>query len=205
MMLIEYVAKGGVFIIPIAILFFLGLVLLCERLLFLYANASYVKADHNFFQALIHHGEAEVFHRCQQSETIIEKLYLLALQNPQLPSKRIEQKMETLLLRELPRYKRGINTISTIGNILPVLGLLGTVTGMIQLFAEIASAQSPGALSGGISVALITTQVALVLSIPLIIGGTFVSGMHFRIVKNIEAAAARLLEYIRERNAEGSL
>ena len=97
------------------------------------------------------------------------------------------------VVHELERY---LNTLGTIANISPLLGLLGTVIGMIKVFTAITSSGvgNPAVLAGGISEALITTAAGLSVAIPAVIFHRYLSGRVDRIVMRMEEQALKLVE-----------
>ena len=97
------------------------------------------------------------------------------------------------VVHELERY---LNTLGTIANISPLLGLLGTVIGMIKVFTAITSAGvgNPAVLAGGISEALITTAAGLSVAIPAMIFHRYLSGRVDRIVLGMEEKALKMVE-----------
>ncbi|HOP15621.1 MAG: MotA/TolQ/ExbB proton channel family protein [Gammaproteobacteria bacterium] len=97
------------------------------------------------------------------------------------------------VVHELERY---LNTLGTIANISPLLGLLGTVIGMIKVFAAITSAGvgNPAVLADGISQALITTAAGLSVAIPAVIFHRYLSGRVDRIVVQMEEQALKMVE-----------
>ena len=97
------------------------------------------------------------------------------------------------VVHELERY---LNTLGTIANISPLLGLLGTVIGMIKVFTAITSSGvgNPTVLAGGISEALITTAAGLSVAIPAVIFHRYLSGKVDRIVVQMEEQALKMVE-----------
>ena len=97
------------------------------------------------------------------------------------------------VVHELERY---LNTLGTIANISPLLGLLGTVIGMIKVFAAITTSGvgNPTVLAGGISEALITTAAGLSVAIPALIFHRYLSGRVDRIVLSMEDQALKMVE-----------
>ena len=94
---------------------------------------------------------------------------------------------------ELERY---LNSLGTIAAISPLLGLLGTVIGMIQVFATITTqgVGNPGALAGGISVALITTAAGMSVAIPTLMFYRYFRGRVRMLVIRMEQEAMRMVE-----------
>jgi biopolymer transport protein ExbB len=105
------------------------------------------------------------------------------------------------VVHELERY---LNTLGTIAAIAPLLGLLGTVVGMIRVFAEI-MAQGTGnasALAGGISEALITTAAGLCVAIPALVMHRYFSGRIDAIVITLEQQTIKLVDALHAREEE---
>ncbi|MCB1786555.1 MAG: MotA/TolQ/ExbB proton channel family protein [Chromatiaceae bacterium] len=97
------------------------------------------------------------------------------------------------VVHELERY---LNTLGTIATISPLLGLFGTVLGMIKVFSAITDAGvgNPAVLAGGISEALITTAAGLSVAIPAVIFHRYLSGRVDRIVLGMEEQALKMVE-----------
>lgn len=97
------------------------------------------------------------------------------------------------VVHELERY---LNTLGTIAAITPLLGLLGTVIGMIKVFTAITTAGvgNPAVLAGGISEALITTAAGLSVAIPALIFHRYLSGRVDRLVIGMEEQALKMVE-----------
>jgi biopolymer transport protein ExbB len=99
------------------------------------------------------------------------------------------------VVHELERY---LNTLGTIASISPLLGLLGTVIGMIKVFSVIVTAGvgDPGVLAGGISEALITTAAGLSVAIPSLMFHRYFSGLIDKLVIGMEGQALKMVEVI---------
>ena len=107
------------------------------------------------------------------------------------------------VVHELERY---LNTLGTIASISPLLGLLGTVIGMIKVFAAITTAGvgNPAVLAGGISEALITTAAGLSVAIPSLMFHRYLSGRVDFLVIRMEEEALKMVEVMQgERSKEG--
>lgn len=113
------------------------------------------------------------------------------------------QEAASHVIHELERY---LNTLGTIAAVAPLLGLLGTVVGMIKVFAEI-MAQGTGnasALAGGISEALITTAAGLSVAIPALVMHRYLTGRIDAIVVELEQETIKLVDALHsEENMEG--
>lgn len=101
-----------------------------------------------------------------------------------------ERTAEEVLAHEIPSLEKRLGTISVLGGAAPLLGLLGTVIGMIQLFEVITryGTSDPKLLAGGIAVALVTTQLGLMVAIPVML-------IHNALANRVDRLSAQLQEY----------
>lgn len=106
--------------------------------------------------------------------------------------------METVASFELPFFERRLSTLVVVANISPLLGLLGTVTGMIRTFTVIAAVGvgKPTEMAGGISEALLTTAAGLSVAIPTVVMHHYLARLSESIVGDIERASSEVLELI---------
>jgi biopolymer transport protein ExbB len=104
------------------------------------------------------------------------------------------------VIHDLERY---LNTLGTIAAISPLLGLLGTVIGMVKVFAAITTqgVGDPGVLAGGISEALITTAAGLSVAIPTLIGYRYLRGRVNALVVQMEKEAITLVEALHRKQS----
>jgi biopolymer transport protein ExbB/TolQ len=122
----------------------------------------------------------------------------LALQNRHLSSSKLRRLLGETFEREvLAEFEFQTSWIATVVKSAPMLGLLGTVLGMIAAFEKIATMQQggtdPSMLAGDISYALITTAVGLIIAIPLVLAGNM---LHVRIGKLQDAVQQHLGEFL---------
>lgn len=104
--------------------------------------------------------------------------------NPSMDPETLELKLSEGVMRETPKLESGLTLLKIIAAIAPLMGLLGTVTGMIVTFQAITifGAGDPKAMAGGISAALVTTVLGLVVAIPVVLLHTIVNGRAQRII-----------------------
>ena len=107
----------------------------------------------------------------------------------------LELKMEEAIVKKTSHLKKGISTIKLVSSIAPLLGLLGTVTGMIATFQSITlfGTGDPKLMAGGISQALVTTALGLVVAIPLVFIHNFLSGKANDLISLFEEQTLGLL------------
>ncbi len=109
-------------------------------------------------------------------------------------------KLDEAILREIPKIERGLITLAVLAAIAPMLGLLGTVSGMIETFQSITlfGTGDPKLMSGGISQALVTTELGLAVAIPILLIHSALSGKSNRLVQILDEESAAIVA----RNAE---
>lgn len=119
----------------------------------------------------------------------------VAEDNPTSDTESLELKLEEAVLKERPSIESGLNMIKIISMVAPLMGLLGTVTGMIQTFQAITDfgAGDPKLMAGGISTALVTTVQGLIVAIPTVFMHTILSGKAKRIVHALEEQSAGII------------
>jgi len=107
------------------------------------------------------------------------RIMAVYLANKDDDTENLELKLDEAVLKETPRIERGITIIKVFAAVAPLMGLLGTVTGMIETFQSITlyGAGDPKVMAGGISSALITTVLGIVAALPLILLHSVVSGV----------------------------
>jgi biopolymer transport protein ExbB len=131
------------------------------------------------------------------------RILLVAESNPNVDTETLELKLGEAILQETPALERFLTFIKIISAIAPLMGLLGTVTGMIQVFQQITvyGAGDPTIMAGGISMALMTTVLGIVVAIPTILMHTWVKSKSDRIIHILEEQATGIIA----RKAEASM
>jgi biopolymer transport protein ExbB len=131
------------------------------------------------------------------------RVLAVAESNPNADTETLELKLGEAILQETPALERFLTIIKMIATIAPLGGLLGTVTGMIQVFQQITvyGAGDPTIMAGGISVALMTTVLGIVVAIPTIFMHTVVKSRADNIVHILEEQATGMIAERAERAA----
>ncbi len=119
----------------------------------------------------------------------------------------LESVLQESILREMPRLEKGLSVVAVFGAVAPLLGLLGTVTGMIATFRIITlyGTGDPKLMSGGISEALITTEWGLYIAIPTMLIHTYLSRRVNSIVGDMEEKAVTMSNTIQKEQRRGSM
>ena len=177
----ERLQQGGLVGYVILCLLVLGLILTGERIKTLHTEKKKMQEQLNSSQIILNNpiGQLmQVFKEYKNSDM-----------------ETLEMKLDETILKSTPKLERGISTIKILSAVAPLLGLLGTVTGMIATFQSITlfGTGDPKLMAGGISTALITTVLGLVCAIPLLLLHNFVSAQSKSLIQILEEQAAGLL------------
>jgi len=195
----QFLKDGGVLMWPILGLFILALIFVIERLVVwtIRKRTSFKKLDEIY--ALCEAGEKEKATELAGSLKGSVGRVVSAVMKASGRSRAVAEKaVQEVLAREIPALERRLSTIGVLGNAAPLLGLLGTVYGMIQLFEVITlyGTSDPKLLAGGISVALVTTETGLAVAIPVQLLHNFVSNRMERLIGVMEQQALRFLNIL---------
>lgn len=127
----------------------------------------------------------------------------VAEENKQVDNETLELKLEEAVLKERPAIESGLAILKIVAAVAPLLGLLGTVTGMIATFQAITifGAGDPKNMAGGISAALVTTVQGLVVAIPVVLMHTLVNGRAKSVIHALEEQSAGIIATNAERNS----
>lgn len=131
----------------------------------------------------------------QRGNNPLGRLHLAAAETSHLSAKALAARLHEKIGEESSSMHRGLRTLALFAAIAPLLGLLGTVTGMIQTFQAITlfGSSDPRVMSGGISQALVTTELGLAVAIPVLLVHSFLNGRANRLVEVLEHHGTRLM------------
>ena len=168
-----------------------GYCLACERLL---VWAGWYWRDRFAYRAADAAALATAVERpgSRGAETPLTALLREALALSLQPPERREAALTAALMARMPKVEARISTIGWLGTILPLLGLLGTVSGMTTTFQDLAVTTSRQVLSHGLSEALWTTEVGLIGALPLLAAHHLLGRLKARWLNNLERALALL-------------
>ncbi|MBN1306299.1 MAG: MotA/TolQ/ExbB proton channel family protein [Chitinispirillaceae bacterium] len=196
--------QGGVFMYPILCGALWAFVLLIERAIFYLQTASRLgRQAEEFRSVLLRQGIDEAGSYIASQKGILRNVLVVALQHRTLPVDRVEEKMGLVVMKDLPEYHKYLNIIAVLAGLMPMLGLLGTVSGMIVLFKVIAlrGTGDAQAMADGISQALLTTEAGLVAAIPIIIGHVLLTNRLNKITAKTKEVCLATLDYLKEHHA----
>jgi len=204
--LLQMFHDGGLMMYPIALCSFVLTVFSFERFISLRSGRviprPFVKRliEQLHQQQIDREGALEL---CERNPSPIAAILTAAVKKYGRPAVEVEQAVLDAGERECNLLRRNMRLLNAISNVSPLLGLLGTVLGMIQAFNDIASAQAmgrPDLLAGGISQALLTTAAGLLVAIPAYLIYMFFLGRTDKLVMEMDSYAQKLVEVV---SAEG--
>jgi biopolymer transport protein ExbB len=201
---IRFIQDGGFFMYPILLILFVGLGITIERFMFLGRVKKANKALWDEVYPSIQKGDTDkALKVVKDNETEIGRIleYGLTRNRSAKNVEDVETSMEEALMEVLPRLEARTPFIATFANVATLLGLLGTVQGLIVAFAAIANAdpaEKGNLLSSSISVAMNTTAFGLIVAIPLLLAYAFLQSRTGEVVESLEMASIKLLNALRQ-------
>lgn len=143
---------------------------------------------------------------CDETPGPVAQVVKAAVVNHDHGREEIREAVQDVARSEVARLERNLVVLATIAQVAPLLGFLGTVMGMINMFQVIQQAPlpNPGDLAGGIWQALLTTAAGLALAIPTYIAYNFLVSRVQSIVLDMEKAANEIVTYLTRRDAPGT-
>lgn len=202
--MLELVQAGGWLMLPILLSSIIAAGIIAERLWFLQRDR--VMPSQLVGQVRQRIGTDQLdnaFVEALRDSSPLGRVLAAGLANRRQPREIVKESIEDTgrhVVHELERY---LNSLGTIAAIAPLLGLLGTVIGMVKVFAAITvhGVGNPGVLAGGISEALITTAAGLSVAIPALIGYRYLRGRVEELVVVMEQQAMQLVEALHQRES----
>lgn len=197
--MLEIFQKGGPLMYPILLCSVLGLGIFLERMVTYARTRRGTEGLVRDVESLAAQGQIqEALVVCQRSGTPLARIFIAALRSAGRPRDQVKVAVEEVGAREAAPLERYLGLLGTIATISPLLGLLGTVLGMIRAFTVIAlqGAGTPATLGGGISEALITTAAGLTVAIPTILLHKYLSSRVDRMILEMEEFSLRVVDLL---------
>jgi len=196
---VKFFTTGGPFMYPILVVFAVGAAFAIER----YVTLSIVKAKNqkawNQVQPALMEGKfAEAREMTAEDDSAVSQLLAMGLARQGAVRRRedIEIAMEEGMMEIIPQLEKRTPYVALASSIATLLGLLGTIMGLIQAFTAVANAnpaEKADLLSASISVAMNTTAFGLIVAIPLLITNTVLTSKTAEIVDSLEMASVKAL------------
>ena len=202
--IVSFFQDGGVFMYPIVLVFALGVTIAIERYLYLSLAGGTNRRVWKQLMPLIGGGKyKEAFAVAAKSKASIGKILSYGLSRLKSARQRddIEKAMEESLMEVMPRLEKRTHYLATFANLATLLGLLGTIIGLINAFTAVSNvnpAEKADLLSASISVAMNTTAFGLMVAIPLLLIHALLQTKTTELVDSLEMASVKFLNVITE-------
>lgn len=179
------IKQGGIVGLMIIFLALIGVIIALERF---------------YILSGIDHKVIAQMNNKQPGENPLGRIMKVYLDNPDIDTDTLGLKLDEAILKEMPPLRKGLGILSLLAAIAPLLGLLGTVTGIIDTFQSITlfGTGDPRVMSGGISQALVTTVMGLVAAIPLLLLHSFLSTKSNRLIHILDEKSAAFVAQLSE-------
>jgi biopolymer transport protein ExbB len=209
--IVRFIQDGGPFMYPIMITLALGVAIFVERYIYLDFTQRRNKAAWKQIQPLMLQGKIHsTLEYVHKSNSHLARMLVYALTHLVAGRRAndVEQMLEEGLMELIPRLEKRTPYLATFANIATLLGLLGTILGLIAAFSAVANAdpaEKANMLSSSISVAMNTTAFGLVAAIPLLLMHAFITTKTTELVDSMEMATVKLANLIninRHKNGE---
>ncbi len=195
--MIDLIVKGGIFMYPIIFCSIVALGVFLERLWVLRRKNIIPEDFIKKVEELLRKQKlSEAMFLCQSDMSSIAKIFLAGLRNTGKGMWLVKEAIEERGSREATVLEKNVGILNTIANLSPLLGLLGTVSGMIKTFNAISvqGIGNPAPLAGGIAEALITTAAGLCVAIPTLVCYRFIKDKAASLIFEMEENSIRLVE-----------
>jgi biopolymer transport protein ExbB len=199
---VGFFVSGGIFMYPILLVFAVGAAIAIERYVTLTRVTGKNRAMWGTLQPLIARGEFDKAREITGKDTsTIAQLLSMGLERQGAVRRRddIEVVMEEAMMEIMPQLEKRTSYVAMSANVATLLGLLGTIMGLIQAFTAVANAnpaEKADLLSASISVAMNTTAFGLIVAIPLLVTHTVLTQKTGQIVAALEMASVKTLNAI---------
>ncbi|MBI4715196.1 MAG: MotA/TolQ/ExbB proton channel family protein [Nitrospirae bacterium] len=219
---VEFFRSGGAFMLPILLILAVGTAVIVERLRFL----SRVKTDPEALWTAVKEAVRrdrldEAVQACRDSPAALPRMLTAGLRKAQAMSpgsrkstapaelsesrEELENAIEEGMLEIMPEMERRTHYLPVLSNVATLLGLLGTIMGLIQSFKAVAvadPAQKAALLAQGISVAMNTTAFGLMVAIPMMLVYAYLQSRTIKMVDHLDAYSVKLINLLTSRETE---
>lgn len=199
--MLEFLYRGGMLMIPIGLCSVIAFALTIERCwVFWNEYTSFERFWDSVSEELDSGNMDRALEIAKSHDGLIPDLVVQGLSSDQYEAETVSQRMEDYGTELIPHLERSLASLNIIAQIAPLLGLLGTVAGMIDVFSVISSAGMANAdlMAGGIFKALTTTAAGLSVGIPTLVAFHLLSRQVDRFLHQMEISTRRLQAYVND-------
>jgi biopolymer transport protein ExbB len=206
---IEYLQKGGLLMWPILVCSIISIAVFAERLFYFHRATIHVGEFLKGLANLIKRRNfAEALHESAGTPGPVARVIHAAILRHDLPRSELREIVQEAGQLEVPKLERFLGVLATLAFLAPLLGLLGTVTGMIEAFGVIASNGGYATvteLSAGIYKSLLTTAAGLVVATPTFVAYSYLSSRVNTMMHDMERAGIEIVHMLTESEPESGI
>lgn len=205
----RFMSEGGIFMWIIALVWCAGVAIAVERL------KSYFKFDidgaslmGSIKKNVVSNQVQDAIQTCTESKALLSFVMKNGLKRANQAKEQIQDALEASILEAVPKIEKRLSYLALAANLSTLLGLLGTIQGLIQSFAAVAQAeasQKAQLLADGIAVAMNTTALGLISAISLMVIHSFLMARGEKMIQEIEENSVKLLDLLATRKTSVSL
>jgi biopolymer transport protein ExbB len=201
--LLDLLIKGGYMMIPLYVLFVLAIFIFVQKLLVIKKASKTPGHLMDQVKVLVQSGQVEKAKMlCAGDNTPVANMISKGIDRIGSPLKNIEVAIENVGKLEIYKLEKNLGVLATVSGAAPMIGFLGTVTGMIQAFISIAQEDgmvSPKLLSSGIYEAMITTAAGLVVGIVAYLGYNYLVTQVSKLVHHMEYTSIEFIDLLQDK------
>jgi biopolymer transport protein ExbB len=206
---IDYLQKGGLLMWPILVCSIISIAVFAERLFYLHRASIHVGEFLKGLANLIRRRNfAEALHESAGTPGPVARVIHAAIIRHDLPRAELREVVQEAAQLEVPKLERFLGVLATLAYLAPLLGLLGTVAGMIEAFGVIAANGGYATvteLSGGIYKSLLTTAAGLVVAAPTFVAYSYLSSRVNMMMHDMERAGIEIVHLLTETEPESGI
>ncbi len=198
----DWFGSGGPVMYAVLAILIYALYLMGERFIVLHRNSVDTDSLMESVMDLVKKKNLQkVRELCDSARGTLPRVIRSLVDQEDVKNPEIEQKLNEIMLHEIPHLEKHLPTLKSLGGLAPLLGLLGTVTGMISLFDVITAhgTGDPKLLAGGIAEALVTTEFGLIVAIPVLLAHRVLLNRAESLISDIERYGLTLLNTLHGR------
>lgn len=207
--LIQYIARfmveGGIFMWIIAVVWCFGIAIAVERLrVYFKYDIDGTSLMSNIKKAIIGNQVQEAIQTCSESNALLAFVMKNGLKRANQSKEQIQDALEASILEVTPKIEKHLGYMALAANLSTLLGLLGTIQGLIQSFAAVAQAeasQKAQLLAEGIAVAMNTTALGLISAISIMVVHSILTTRGEKMIHEIEENSVKLLDLLGTKKA----
>jgi biopolymer transport protein ExbB len=196
---VELFRQGGPIMWPLLLCAILSVTVMLERFIAINRATANTEGLTERIRELLTNGQVDsALELCQNTPGPIPAMLASGIRARHLDNESIERSMEEMALRETPFLYKRLGVLDTVITVAPLLGLLGTITGMMSTFSVISTAgqNNPTAITGGIGEALIATASGLAIAILTLLAYNYLTEKVKEILSEMEMRATQLMNIL---------